>query len=124
MAGSYVMVGSGDHRVIALHGWFGSALGWGRLPDYLEHRAVQLRFPDLAATAAPAGRGGDFTMAEAAADAIELAERLGWERFSLVGHSMSGVAIQHVLDQAPHRVRRLVGVAPVPATGLPLGESE
>ena len=37
---------------------------------------------------------------------------------------MSGVAIQHVLDQAPHRVRRLVGVAPVPATGLPLGESE
>jgi pimeloyl-ACP methyl ester carboxylesterase len=37
---------------------------------------------------------------------------------------MSGVAIQHVLYQAPHRVRRLVGVAPVPATGLPLGESE
>jgi pimeloyl-ACP methyl ester carboxylesterase len=29
-----------------------------------------------------------------------------------------------VLDQAPHRVRRLVGVAPVPASGLPLGESE
>src|ERR1700733_9397613 len=26
MAGSYVKVGRGDHRVIALHGWFGSAL--------------------------------------------------------------------------------------------------
>src|SRR6202012_1403095 len=39
-------------------------------------------------------------------------------------HSMSGVAIQHVLDQAPLRGRRLVGVAPVPATGLPLVESE
>ena len=63
-------------------------------------------------------------MAEAAADAIGLADALGWDRFSLVGHSMSGVAIQHVLYQAPHRVRRLVGVAPVPATGLPLGESE
>jgi hypothetical protein len=29
MAGSYVRVGRGDHHVIALHGWFGSALGWG-----------------------------------------------------------------------------------------------
>src|ERR1700680_4337914 len=63
-------------------------------------------------------------MAEPAPDAIVLADRLGWDRFSLVGHSMSGVAIQHVLLQAPHRVRRLVGVAPVPASGLPLGESE
>jgi pimeloyl-ACP methyl ester carboxylesterase len=63
-------------------------------------------------------------MAEAAADAIKLADDLGWDRFSLIGHSMSGVAIQHVLDQAPRRVRRLVGVAPVPASGLPLGESE
>jgi hypothetical protein len=43
MAASYITVGSGDHHVIALHGWFGSALGW--------------------------------------------------DRFSLVGHSMSGVAI-------------------------------
>jgi pimeloyl-ACP methyl ester carboxylesterase len=63
-------------------------------------------------------------MAEAAADAITLADQLGWDRFSLIGHSMSGVAIQHVLDQAPHRVRRLIGVAPVPASGLPLGQSE
>jgi len=35
MAGAYVRVGSGDHRVLAMHGWFGSALGWGHLPEYL-----------------------------------------------------------------------------------------
>ena len=35
MAGAYVKVGSGDHHVLALHGWFGSALGWGQLPEYL-----------------------------------------------------------------------------------------
>ena len=63
-------------------------------------------------------------MAEAAADAIALADDLGWDRFSLVGHSMSGVAIQHVL-----LTRRRTGCAawsawrPVPASGLPLGES-
>ena len=40
MAGSYVMVGSGDHHVIALHGWFGSALGWGHLPDQVAGHSV------------------------------------------------------------------------------------
>ena len=124
MAGSYVMVGSGDHRVIALHGWFGSALGWGHLTDYLNTAQFTYVFPDLRGYGSRIDEPGEFTMAEAAADAIALADALGWDRFSLVGHSMSGVAIQHVLDQAPHRVRRLVGVAPVPATGLPLGESE
>ncbi len=124
MAGSYVTVGSGDHHVIALHGWFGSALGWGHLTDYLNTAQFTYVFPDLRGYGSRRDEPGDFTMAEAAADAIGLADALGWDRFSLVGHSMSGVAIQHVLDQAPHRVRRLVGVAPVPATGLPLGESE
>ena len=124
MAGSFVKVGSGDHHVIALHGWFGSALGWGHLTDYLSVAQFTYVFPDLRGYGSRRDEPGEFTMAEAAADAIRLADDLGWDRFSLVGHSMSGVAIQHVLDQAPQRVRRLVGVAPVPATGLPLGESE
>jgi pimeloyl-ACP methyl ester carboxylesterase len=124
MAGSFVTVGSGDHHVIALHGWFGSALGWGHLPDYLNTGQFSYVFPDLRGYGSRRDEPGEFTMAEAAADAIALADDLGWDRFSLIGHSMSGVAIQHVLDQAPGRVRRLVGVAPVPATGLPLGESE
>ena len=124
MAGSYVKVGTGDHHVLALHGWFGSALGWGTLPDYLDTSQFSYVFPDLRGYGSRRGEAGEFTMAEAAADAIVLADSLGWERFSLIGHSMSGVAIQHVVLQAPHRVRRLVGVAPVPANGLPLGESE
>ncbi|HEY3880395.1 MAG TPA: alpha/beta hydrolase [Trebonia sp.] len=124
MAGSFVTVGTGDHHVIALHGWFGSALGWGHLADYLNPAQFSYVFPDLRGYGSRRGELGEFTMAEAAADALALADDLGWDRFSVVGHSMSGVAIQHILDQAPDRVRRLVGVSPVPATGLPLGESE
>lgn len=51
---------------------------------------------------------------------LALADRLGWERFSLVGHSMGGSVIQRTLAAAPERVRRIVGVSPVPASGLPL----
>lgn len=35
MANAAVTVGSGEHRVLALHGWFGSARGWGPVPGYL-----------------------------------------------------------------------------------------
>jgi pimeloyl-ACP methyl ester carboxylesterase len=119
VASSHVTVGSGDHHVLALHGWFGSARGWGSLPDYLDGSAYTYIFMDLRGYGARQQVAGDFTMQEAAADGLALADELGWDRFSVIGHSMSGQAIQHVLLQAPGRVRRLVAVNPVPATGVP-----
>jgi pimeloyl-ACP methyl ester carboxylesterase len=112
------MAGSGPHRVIALHGWFGSARGWGYLPNYLNGADFTFAFMDLRGYGARKGEPGEYTMAEAAADAVALADELGWDTFSVVGHSMSGVAVQHVLLQAPERVRRLVGISPVPAGGI------
>ena len=78
MAGSYIKVGRGDHHVIALHGWFGSALGWGHLPEYLNTTAFSYVFPDLRGYGSRRDEAGEFTMAEAAADAIGLADALGW----------------------------------------------
>jgi pimeloyl-ACP methyl ester carboxylesterase len=117
--GNHLILGSGDHHVLALHGWFGSARGWGSLPEYLDGSAYTYAFADLRGYGDHQHVTGDFTMEEAAADAIEFADELGWDSFSLVGHSMSGQAIQHALLQAPGRVRRLVGLNPVPATGVP-----
>ena len=42
MASSYVTTGSGDHHVLAIHGWFGSARGWGSLPDFLDRSAYPM----------------------------------------------------------------------------------
>jgi pimeloyl-ACP methyl ester carboxylesterase len=122
VASSQLIVGSGDHHVIALHGWFGSARGWGPLPGYLDKSTFSYVFPDLRGYGSRQDEAGEFTMAEAAADALALADELGWDRFSLVGHSMSGQAIQHVLLAAPDRVRRLVALNPVPATGVPFDD--
>ena len=47
MGGSHVTVVSGDHHVLALHGWFGSARGWGHLPEYLNTADFTYVFPDL-----------------------------------------------------------------------------
>ncbi len=61
-------------------------------------------------------------MEEIARDALDLADELGAERFSVVGHSMGGSAAQRVLSLAPDRVTKLVGISPVPASGVPFDD--
>jgi len=48
---------------------------------------------------------GEFTVEEAAADAIAPADELGWDRFSVIGHTKGGKIAHQVLLQAPDRVR-------------------
>ena len=122
MTSSLVSIGSGDHHVLAVHGWFGSARGWGSLPDFLDRAAYTYAFMDLRGYGGRKEVGGEFTMEEAAADAIALADELGWDRFSVIGHSMGGKIAHQVLHQAPSRVGRLVGVNPVPAAATPMDE--
>ena len=49
MASSHLTVGSGDHHVLAVHGWFGSSRGWGSLPDHLDPSTYTYAFMDLRA---------------------------------------------------------------------------
>jgi esterase len=58
---------------------------------------------------------GAYSFEESARDALQLADNLGWQRFSLLGHSMGGIAIQRVLLAAPERIERMVAVTAVPA---------
>jgi len=53
---------------------------------------------------------GACTVEEIAADAIVLADSLGWENFSVVGHSMGGKVAQRLVADAPERVTALAGV--------------
>jgi pimeloyl-ACP methyl ester carboxylesterase len=41
-------------------------------------------------------------------DIVAFADRLGWERFVLLGHSMGGMAAQLVAFDHPHRLRGLI----------------
>lgn len=122
MSGSPVIIGSGAHRVLALHGWFGSARGWGSLPEYLDGAVHTYGFTDLRGYGDRKQAAGEFTAEEVAADTLALADELGWDQFSLVGHSMGGKFAHQVLLQAPGRVRKLVGVNPVPAAAMPMDE--
>lgn len=117
------IIGSGPHKVICLNGWFGHARGWGPLLHSLDTRHFSYAFKDYRGYGARKGSGGPYTIAQIAHDTLALADHLGWAHFSLIGHSMGGSAIQHVLADAPERVQALVGITPVPASGAPFDEA-
>jgi len=117
-----VTVGSGDHHVLAIHGWFGSARGWGSLPEFLDGSAYTYVFMNLRGYGDRMQVAGEFTVDEVAADALAVADDLGWDRFSIIGHSMGAKFAHRVLLWAPDRVRALVGLNSVPAAAVPFDE--
>lgn len=122
MPNTHLIIGEGPHKVIGLHGWFGHANGWGPFPQHLNGKDFSYAFMDQLGYGGMRGSGGPYTVERIAQDALALADHLGWKRFSLMGHSMGGVAIQKVLVAAPERVRALVGITPVSAAGGGLDE--
>ena len=122
MTSSLVSIGSGDRHVLAVHGWFGSARGWGSLPEFLDRSTYTYAFMDLRGYGGRKQVPGEFTMEEAAADALALADELGWDRFSVIGHSMGAKVAHQVLLQAPDRLDKLVALNPVPANAVPMDE--
>ncbi|MGW2342900.1 alpha/beta fold hydrolase [Streptomyces sp. NPDC001661] len=116
----YELHGDGPHKVIAVHGWFADRAAYAPIVPDLDRTSFQYALVDLRGYGEAKQTPGACTTAEAAADVLDLADRLGWERFSLIGHSMGGSVAQRVVANARHRVRRIVGISPVPASGLPM----
>lgn len=116
----HTLVGEGLNKVIVLHGWLGDSRAFESLMPFLDQTAFTYAFMDYRGYGKSAHIAGEHTMAEIAEDAISLADSLGWEQFSLVGHSMGGMAIQWLVAQAPQRVLAMTGITPVPASGFPM----
>lgn len=109
--------GRGAEGVIVLHGWFGDHTVYAPMFPYLDTDTFTYAFMDCRGYGTSREIPGRHTMAEISADAIALAEHLGWQRFHVVGHSMGGMAVQRLALDARDRVKSGVAVTPVPASG-------
>lgn len=120
MHNTYHRVGHGPHAVIVLHGWFGDAHAFGPMETALDGGAFSYVFMDNRGYGGMRGAHGSYSMDEVARDALALADALGFATFSVVGHSMGGMALERLALLAPLRLRKLVAVAPVPSCGVAL----
>ncbi|MFI5830870.1 alpha/beta fold hydrolase [Streptomyces sp. NPDC051578] len=115
MAIAHRRIGTGPVRVIVLHDWFGTSANWGSVLDYLDPEGFSYAFLDYRGYGERRDVAGRYSLPEIADDVLALADQLGWDTFSLLGHSMGGKAAQQVLVRAPERIEKLIGLAPVPA---------
>lgn len=102
--------GSGDHRVMLLHGFTADRDDVAGVLPALAGRGWHAVAPDLRGHGRsdhPADEAA-YSLEAMAADVTALADSLGWDRFVLVGHSMGGAVAQVVALDHPQRLRGLV----------------
>jgi len=98
----------GEAPVLALHGWMDNAASFIPLAPHLPGL-------DLIALDLPGhGRsphlplGAEYTLHAAVHTVLDVADALGWERFSLLGHSMGAGIASLIAAACPQRMQRLV----------------
>ena len=100
----------GAPRVLALHGWLDNAASFVPLSQHL--RGIDLVAIDLpghgATTHLPLA--ADYLVVTFARVAFAAADALGWERFSLLGHSLGGVVASVMAAAQPRRIERLLAI--------------
>src|SRR5277367_5593790 len=111
-------LGSGPRAVIVLNDWICDTSTWDGARAYLDAGAFTWAFADLRGYGRSRGQAGEFTVEEAAADAIALADALGWRRFAIVGHSMSCLVALHLAQHFPDRIDRAIVLTPPPPAGF------
>jgi 3-oxoadipate enol-lactonase len=110
--------GNGPLHVLVLHDWFCDSSSWDSVLPYLTPARFTYVFADLRGYGLSRDKVGTCTLEEAAADAIALVDYLGWGLFSVVGHSMSSVIAQRVVQLVPERVARVAAITPVSPEGM------
>jgi pimeloyl-ACP methyl ester carboxylesterase len=94
-------------RVLALHGWLDNAASFDALAPLL--RDVQLVALDLPGHGRSAHRapGAWYHYIDYLGDVLAAADTLGWDRFTLLGHSLGGAIASVLAGAVPERIERL-----------------
>jgi pimeloyl-ACP methyl ester carboxylesterase len=113
----FTTLGTGPEGVLVLHDWMGDSRNYDPIRPWLDATAFTYVFADLRGYGASRAMAGEYSVREIADDCLALADRLGWARFHVVGHSMTGMATERLAVDAPRRIKSAVALCPVSAAG-------
>lgn len=114
----YQLAGSAGPRVLLVMGLgMGGALWEPQVRELCtDHQVATFDHRGIGQSDAP---DGPFTIKDLAADALRVADALGWQTFHLVGISMGGMVAQEMVLAEPKRIHTLTLIATHP--GGPTG---
>lgn len=115
---AYRLVGNGPEPVILVHGSHctGNSFTW--LLPYLPAERYTLLLPDLRGSGRSDKPATGYTIARFAGDLLGLLQHVGWESYTLVGHSTGGTIAQWMAAELDAALKALILAGPVPATGI------
>ena len=109
---AYTSAGSPSNPpVLLIHGLMSHHGVWARTMERLKDRffCVAFDLPGFGDSDKP--KNGNYAIAKQAARTLEIADHFGFERFTVIGHSMGGqIATSLAASLAPERVQKLVSV--------------
>ena len=104
--------------VLALHGWLDNSMTFDLLAPKLQ--GLRIVAIDMAGHGHSGHRapGAGYQLWDYALDALMATQQLGWEKFSLLGHSLGGIISVLIAGAVPERIERLALIdGLVPDTG-------
>jgi pimeloyl-ACP methyl ester carboxylesterase len=110
-------IGNGPKKVLVLHGWFGAGVydGFFENFDLNKFEFTVLENPGY-------GKAREETPAQDITDLarqqIDAVNKLGWNRFHIIGHSYGGASGLRIATLTKNRVQSFVGIAPVMPVGF------
>lgn len=111
-------VGSGPEVVMVMHEWLGDHANWEPVWSYLNIARFSYFFLDLRGYGWSKDIPGVYSVVEAVNDVLDVMDHNSCERFHVVGHSMSAMVAQKLMLSATNRVKSIVAICPVPASGF------
>jgi pimeloyl-ACP methyl ester carboxylesterase len=98
----------GDPPVIALHGWLDNCHSFRPMAPHLE--SVQLLALDMAGHGHSEHRSADasYHIWDDVREILMIANEMGWQRFSLLGHSRGAIIATLIAAVAPERIQHMV----------------
>ena len=113
---AYLEQGSGNARLLFVHGWQADHTVWDDVISGLGP-AVQSVAVDLRGSGSSDGACGPRNLERFAADLREIVDALGIAPVVVVAHSMGATVALRLAIDAPETVGGLILIAPVPASG-------